>query len=381
MKKLNRPTPLAPSLAAARTSRQIVSRHRAGSFELSKGSLAKPRTLSFSKITAVSISYNDKFHSTAPVRLLSAELDMFISGKRRCCVDVEVDEGMNDTGLVAASLKIFLINLDRADDRLAAMRARLGQIGLQFERVPAVDGGSIDFPTPEFSEFAFRFMHGRRRNPGEVGCYLSHVECARRLLASPSEFALVLEDDLEFPPDIIDILEAALRRAEQWDILRLSTVSCGRKFDVSRLTENRNLAIALTREKGSGAYIINRRAARWFAEKLLPMRLPFDLAFDLEFFQGLNSAFVTPVPINQQLGLPSQIQGKSQRRRYHRSRAHYLTVMPYRAFVEASRLFFRLWRLTNLRLQDRASAMRDTRNKMDAGVLNLLNITRIGDPR
>ncbi|WFU13236.1 glycosyltransferase family 25 protein (plasmid) [Rhizobium sp. CB3090] len=241
-------------------------------------------------------------------------------------------------------LKVFLINLDRAGDRLTAMQEKLDRVGLQFERVAAVDGEILDFPLAEFSERSFRFMHGRRRNPGEIGCYLSHVECARRLLVSECEFALVLEDDLEFPEDLTELLQAALDAGSAWDILRLSTVNRGRKFSFAKLTEKRSLAIALTREKGSGAYLINRRAAHWFVEKLLPMRLPFDLAFDVEFFDGLKSAFVSPVPIDQMIGLPSQIQSK--RRRYHRSRWHYLTVLPYRAFIEASRLFFRLWRLS-----------------------------------
>ncbi|MBB6303766.1 glycosyltransferase family 25 protein [Rhizobium leucaenae] len=240
-------------------------------------------------------------------------------------------------------LKVFLINLDRAGDRLTAMQEKLDRVGLQFERVAAVDGEMLGFPLAEFSERSFRFMHGRRRNPGEVGCYLSHVECARRLLESESKFALVLEDDLEFPADLTELLQAALEAAAAWDILRLSTVNRGRKFSFARLTEKRNLAIALTREKGSGAYLINRRAAHWFVEKLLPMRLPFDLAFDVEFFDGLKSVFVSPPPIDQMIGLPSQIQSK--RRRYHRSRWHYLTVLPFRAFIEASRLFLRLWRL------------------------------------
>ncbi|WP_312862903.1 glycosyltransferase family 25 protein [Rhizobium sp. P28RR-XV] len=239
-----------------------------------------------------------------------------------------------------ASLTVFLINLDRAVDRLVAMQQKLGCIGLHAQRVSAVDGAALDFPIRDFNEVAFRFKHGRRRNPAEVGCYLSHIECARRLLASNSEFALVLEDDLEFPDDFAELLDATLQQNEKWDILRLSTVSDGRKFRFSRLTKTRSLAVALTREKGSGAYIINRRAAHWFVEKLVPMQLPFDLAFDLEFFGGLKSAFVVPVPVDQQLDLPSQIQGR--RRRYHRSRGHYLTVMPYRIFIETIRLPARL---------------------------------------
>jgi glycosyl transferase family 25 len=248
---------------------------------------------------------------------------------------------MTDAKRCDASLAVFLINLDRAGDRLLAMQHKLRDMGFRFERVPAVDGAAMEFPIPDFNEFAFRFKHGRWRNAAEVGCYLSHIECARRLLATNSEFALVLEDDLAFPDDFRELLDAALKQNERWDILRLSTVSRGRKFNFSRLTETRSLGVALTREKGSGAYIINRRAASWFVGELLPMQLPFDLAFDLEFFAGLMSAFVSPIPVNQQLGLPSQIQG-ARRRRFHRSRGHYFTVLPYRIFVETMRLVMRL---------------------------------------
>ncbi|MFS8112343.1 glycosyltransferase family 25 protein [Rhizobium jaguaris] len=280
-----------------------------------------------------------------------------------------------------ASLKIYLINLDRAADRLVTMQQKLACIGLAAERVPAVEGASIEFPIPDFDEFAFRFKHGRRRNPAEVGCYLSHIECARRLLASSGEFALILEDDLEFPDDLVELLDEALKQNEKWDILRLSTVSAGRKFRYFRLTESRSLAVALTREKGSGAYIINRRAAEWFVRKLTPMQLPFDLAFDLEFFAGLKSAFVVPLPIDQQLGLPSQIQGK--RGDYHRSKLHYVTVMPFRIFVETSRLFFRLARLLGLLAMGRVAAVMRGSGRAEKSVMPLLNRTakQVGDPQ
>ena len=39
-----------------------------------------------------------------------------------------------------AGLSVYLINLDRAVDRLARMTAKCDAVGLPFERVPAVDG-------------------------------------------------------------------------------------------------------------------------------------------------------------------------------------------------------------------------------------------------
>jgi glycosyl transferase family 25 len=256
---------------------------------------------------------------------------------------------MNDKDLSDLPLKTYLINLDRAADRLSAMQDKLNSMGLPFERVAAVDGQTLELPISDFREGTYRLLHGRRGNPAEVGCYLSHIECAKRLLASESEFALILEDDLEFPPDLKQLLRAAIEANADWDILRLSTVNRGRKYPFAGLTSQRSFAVALTREKGSGAYLLNRRAAAWFVEKLVPMRLPFDLAFDLEYLAGLKAAFVFPVPINQDTGLPSQIQAK--RRTYHLRRWRYVTVQPYRAWLEASRFICRLRQLTWLLLK------------------------------
>jgi len=256
---------------------------------------------------------------------------------------------MNDKELSVPPLKTYLINLDRAANRLSAMQDKLDSMRLPFERVAAVDGQALELPIRDFREGAYRLLHGRRGNPAEVGCYLSHIECAKRLLASESEFALILEDDLEFPADLKQLLRAAIEANADWDILRLSTVNRGRKYRFADLTPQRFLAVALTREKGSGAYLINRRAAMWFVNKLVPMRLPFDLAFDLEYLAGLKAAFVFPVPINQDTGLPSQIQAK--RRTYRLRRWRYVIIQPYRALLETSRFICRLRQLSWLLLK------------------------------
>lgn len=256
---------------------------------------------------------------------------------------------MPETDLARLSLKVFLINLDRAVDRMSHMREMLDRLGIPFERVAAVEGRAIVLPIREFDEIGYRVLHGRKPNPAEIGCYLSHIECARRFLETENAFSLILEDDLKLPFDLINILEGAIRAESDWDILRLSTVSSGRKYAFRALDGHRCLAIALTREKGSGAYLINRAAARWFLNALLPMRLPFDLAFDLEFLAGLKSAFVYPLPISQDLHVPSQIQGN--RGSFHLSRWRYASVLPFRAGLEIARALMRTSRLCFLRLR------------------------------
>ncbi|PDS56348.1 glycosyl transferase [Rhizobium anhuiense] len=249
---------------------------------------------------------------------------------------------------VSLRVNTYLINLDRAPLRRFRMERLLASVGLAFERVAAVDGAGLSLPHPGFDEAAYLSRHGRRPNPFEIGCYLSHVECARRFLADDAEFALILEDDLDFDDDLAELIDAALEHQSRWDILRLSTVSSGKKHKVEPLTASRSLAIALTREKGSGAYLINRKAAGWIAGALLPMCLPYDLAFDLEFDEGLSACFVDPAPVSQRADPCSQIQAGLSTYRLGRRRPW--SVLPYRTAAEMRRFARRLRRLAAWRV-------------------------------
>lgn len=239
-------------------------------------------------------------------------------------------------------LKTYLINLDRATERLDRMCVRLAAIGLPFERIAAINGRTLSYPHPDFSALSYRLLHGRRWSPAELGCYLSHLEAADRLLRSDAQFALILEDDVSFAPDFLPHLEAALDRADLWDILRLSTVNSGRAIPVTKLEGGARIGIALSREKGAGAYVINRRAAAWLLRQR-PMRLAYDIVFDLEYLSGLKAAFLLPIPCDQQTEHASQIQTNIKSLKV--SRWRYLTVLPYRTWLETSRLVLRGSRL------------------------------------
>lgn len=91
----------------------------------------------------------------------------------------------------------LLINLDGSDARLQRASDELKAQGLDFIRVPAFDGRKL--VVDDFSRYnssrARRYM-GRDCIGGEIGCYMSHVECARRFLDSDERYALILEDDI-----------------------------------------------------------------------------------------------------------------------------------------------------------------------------------------
>jgi glycosyl transferase, family 25 len=242
----------------------------------------------------------------------------------------------------------YLINLDRAPARLDVMDRQLSALGIAYERVSAIDGKTLTLPIAEFDLPSYRRRHGRNFHPGEVGCYLSHVGALRRFLATDQKYALILEDDCRIASDIIEIIHAAIAQSSTWDLLRLSTVSTDRTIRYSSLSAQRNLAIALLRMKGSGAYLVNRHCATIFVDRLLPMSLAWDIAFDTEFMLNLKAAFVSPVPVDQNIGFESAIQSDTQKLK--RPIWRYLTVFPWRAWIESNRFVRRGARVLAIRL-------------------------------
>lgn len=237
------------------------------------------------------------------------------------------------------SFKIYLINLDRAVHRFEFMDAQLRRLGLEYERTTAVDRLDLDPSVSEYDAKGYKLLHGRKFHDGEVACYLSHIACLRAFLNSSVEYALILEDDCRLPNDLHAIIQTAIFNGADWDILRLSTVNSGWRIPYRRFDQTRSFAIALTREKGAGGYMVNRRCAETFLEELLPIRFPWDIAFDIEYMMGLRSVFVEPPPIDQNSGMETQIQQNTNH--YRLSTRRYLTVFPFRTYLETNRFFRR----------------------------------------
>jgi glycosyl transferase, family 25 len=238
--------------------------------------------------------------------------------------------------------------MDSATDRMAHMQQQLNTLGIPFKRMRGVVGANLKHPHPDFSDWSYKYLHGRLWTPAEVGCYLSHIECLKDFIASGADHALILEDDVSISPDIKKTIQAALKYKQSWNMLRLSTVNSGKWFAVKSLG-GRNLAICLTREKGSGGYLVDKKAAHQMIKKLLPMRLAWDIAYDLEWFLGFKTLGVYPMPISQKSEFETQIQNKLRKIKGLRK---YLTVVPFRSIVEITRFGYRLLRLLSLKFHN-----------------------------
>lgn len=233
-------------------------------------------------------------------------------------------------------MRAYIVNLDSAPQRWAFMERAFERTSVSLERIPAVDGSRLSFPCHGFSEERFRRWHGRTTNPREIGCYLSHIRAMETFLASGDPYGLICEDDLILKPGFEEVLARALSYARHWNILRLTGLGTGHAAKVAPLAGEYWLCVNFGRMKGAGMYLVDRKAAKAFVNRLLPMWLPYDHAFDREWCFGLRAASVLPFPVSQcDSGLRSSIQGQSGRKLPRLNR--YATTYPYQTVNELSR--------------------------------------------
>jgi glycosyl transferase family 25 len=215
-------------------------------------------------------------------------------------------------------IRCYLINLDRSVDRLAVMTKRLAKTGLPWQRVPAVEGRELDIESDRRVDISgYQARHGKRINPAEVGCYLSHVVALKEFLLRPDlQWAVILEDDVDFAGDFSETIAALLAHPEEWDMVKLSGFHSGTPKRTVKLSGKRSLAIMWSRMTGSAAYVVNRKAAESYISHLLPMSVPYDHVFDQGWKFDLKIRMVSPLPTELDPELPSTIgYGPSDQRR------------------------------------------------------------------
>lgn len=201
---------------------------------------------------------------------------------------------------VSAALPVFLINLDRDADRLAHMEAAAAKAGIAFTRVPAVLGHAMpDWVRPYFTGADGSIT--QRLRPGEVGCYASHLVVARRIVEAGVAHALVLEDDLDLPQDLVPLIAAALARLpEGWDILRLSNPPKAAFRPLARLPGGRELVLYSRVPNNTGALVWSAAGARKFLAAGL-RDYPVDEHLRRPWLLGLETHGIVPAPIRSNI--------------------------------------------------------------------------------
>jgi GR25 family glycosyltransferase involved in LPS biosynthesis/glycosyltransferase involved in cell wall biosynthesis/tetratricopeptide (TPR) repeat protein len=116
---------------------------------------------------------------------------------------------------------IIYINLDRRTDRNASLLQKFNSLthkcekdgDLRLERFPAIDGNALKM-TPENAYLLRNNTFHNRKNT--LACAKSHIEIWKRLISSNQEYAVVIEDDIDFSENFVPL----------WNSLINSISSC-----------------------------------------------------------------------------------------------------------------------------------------------------------
>lgn len=170
------------------------------------------------------------------------------------------------------SLTTYIINLPVQQERKTYISTVLQPYKwLNISFIEAVDGRII--PEDELKNYGFDTTqsfqrYGRKLNPGEIGCTLSHFKCYQKLIESKEEFVLILEDDITIINNI-EVINLLVKQIDRRVPTILFLSGDYWYHNIKRINEKWHIASVFD-AVGSYAYIINRKAA----ERILKYNVP-----------------------------------------------------------------------------------------------------------
>lgn len=165
-------------------------------------------------------------------------------------------------------MKLFVISLPRFSRRYKHIQNLLsGFPGLDYEFC-GVDGSD---PSAYPGRSADNFLQGA------VGCTLSHVEAYRKIISQGLSQAMVIEDDVILPGNIVPILDSLSLRIRTWEVVSLYSRTMGTGFySVFRadVIAGHKLIWPMDARwlRSAAAYVVGAEAAAKIAEGNDPVR-------------------------------------------------------------------------------------------------------------
>jgi glycosyl transferase family 25 len=206
----------------------------------------------------------------------------------------------------------YVLNLTRSLDRWAHITAELGKTDLNYEIFTAVDGRDLDLSESSIIDPSFTAKVVLAA--GTIGCALSHIGVYKKIIADQLDKALVLEDDITLPADLVNLAKAVGEQMTGAEVALLS-VDCPEPCQMSLegaipLPGSRLLAlpIDISKPRSSGAYVITREACERMVKAAFPIRVQAD-AWWYFYREGIIDRVrcVAPLPVLKSSELTSTI--------------------------------------------------------------------------
>ena len=208
--------------------------------------------------------------------------------------------------------RILVINLARSAERLAVMSAALEALGLDFERVDAVDGATLDDDAVEAAAPAelIRKTYHRPLSRSEVACALSHRKAWQRIVDDELDFGIVLEDDALPEAHFADTVALiASLPAGSWDFLKLYALTRREESNIARQFSYRDHRFVIYRKfpLGFQGQAISRHAAKAMTSRLRHVTEPADARLKSWWEAGVFPFGLLPYSVSTDVGGQSDI--------------------------------------------------------------------------
>lgn len=123
-------------------------------------------------------------------------------------------------------MNIYLINLDRAQDRLAWFMKRYQSLGVPIVRIAAVDGKKLT--EAECQWWSRRADRIAAISHAEIGCFLSHRKAWRAITRSDDDWGFIAEDDVVFHENAAQFIRNSDWLPQSGDIVKAETTGSAR---------------------------------------------------------------------------------------------------------------------------------------------------------
>lgn len=189
---------------------------------------------------------------------------------------------------------VLVINLRSSQDRWAKVSAELTRGGLVFERHEAVDGRRMSAEELKACAPWNPSAYFKPLSPGEVGCFLSHISVAERIVREGWERALVLEDDILLGDDFLARLRDLLAfSGKDFGLIKIEGALPGGK--VAAVTAGGQRLMQHRRPPSrTAAQLWSQAGARQFLATCRPFHRPVDVHLKHWWEHGVEIAHVSP---------------------------------------------------------------------------------------
>ena len=221
-------------------------------------------------------------------------------------------------------MKIYVINLDSAKDRMAFLQKQMDELGLAFERFRAVPANEL--PANFIAKAYHNWFWKRLPALWEISLLYNHLEIYKKIIESNAP-ALVLEDDAILTADTKGALEAIEGlNLKKIDYICVEASAARRLVSEKKQSigyKNHHLVKAYVNDSASAGYILYPSGAKRLLKFAKRNATVVDKFINTSV-NGLKQYVLVPCPIDQNLdfrssGIETSAGGMPKRNRAKRS--------------------------------------------------------------